>query len=156
MTPDCTTCIVYATIDSFDQLGLPLGALANLAFPVQQAILLAASRQVDTYLRNRYHLPLRCPIDPALTLWTCQIGAYLSLSRRGFNPNLQQIDQVVRMNYDDARKDLVRVANGQQQLCVVQAEAPSLQPQMSSSPTRGFSTPDGTDPPFVGPNTWGS
>jgi phage gp36-like protein len=152
---DCATCVVYATIDDFELLGLPAGALANLSFKAQSAILQAASRQVDTFLRNRYHLPLRCPIDPALTLWTCQIASYLSLSVRGFNPNANAIDQVIRMNYDDAIKALVRVANGQQQLCVVQTEAPSLQPQMSSSPTRGFSTPDGIDPPFVGPNTWG-
>lgn len=156
MSNGCQTCIVYATIDDFEALGIPSGALATLTFKVQQQILIAASRQVDTFLRNRYHLPLRCPIDPALTLWTCQLAAYLSLSRRGFNPSANAQDATVRMNYDDARKDLTRVANGQQQLCVTEAEAPSLQPDFSSSPTRGFTAPGGEDVPLVGPNTWGN
>ncbi len=156
MSDGCQTCIVYATIDNFESFGLPSGALANLPFKAQQAILAAASRRADMFLRDKYHLPLRLPIDPALTMLTCQLAAWMSLSVRGFNPNANQIDAVVRMNYDDAIKALTGIANGQQQLCVVQATPPSEQPQISSSPSRGFSTPEGEDLPFIGPNTWGN
>lgn len=156
MSDACQTCIVYATIDDFEALGLPSGALVNLSFKAQQQILTAASRRADMFLRDKYHLPLRCPIDPALTMIVCQLAAWMSLSVRGFNPNANAIDAVVRMNYDDAIKALNGIANGQQQLCVKQTEAPSLQPQMATSPSRGFSTQDGIDPPFVGPNTWGN
>ncbi len=156
MSDGCVTCIVYATIDDFEAFGLPSGALANLSFKAQQAIFLAASRRADMFLRDRYHLPLRCPIDPALTQIVCQLAAWFSLSVRGFNPNANGIDAVVRMNYDDAIKALTGIANGQQQLCVVQASPQSDQPQMYSSPSRGFSTAQGEDLPFVGPNTWGN
>ncbi len=156
MSDACQTCVVYATIDDYELLGLPSGALMGLSFKAQQAALISASRMIDTFLRDRYHLPLRCPIDPVLTIWTCQIAAWLSLSTRGFNPNANAADMVVRMNYDDAMKGARGVANGQQQLCVCQATPPSDQPQMFSSPSRGFSTAEGEDVPFLGPNTWGN
>lgn len=158
MSEDCCTCIVYATIDDFDQCGVPPNAIAGtrITLQVKQKALLRASRVADTYLRDRYHLPLLTPIDPALNEWTVWLAAWQLMSFRGFNPNTGQIDAVVRMNYDDTIKALVRVANGQQQLCVRQAVPESLQPELATSPSRGFAAPDGAGLPFVGPNTWGS
>lgn len=156
MSDDCTTCLVYATIDDWNDAGIPAAATANVTTDKVQKALMRASREADTYLRDRYHLPMKCPIDPALTQWVIQIAVYRIMSLRGYNPNANAADAVIRMNFEDAIRSLTRVANGQQQLCIKQASPPSDQPQFSSSPSRGFTAPGGTDVPFIGPNTWGS
>ncbi len=146
----------YASIDDFNACGLPPAALSNMGLNVVQSALARASRVADTFLRDRYHLPLVCPWDPALTQWVCHLAAFELLSTRGYNPNTQGIDMVVRMRYDDAMKALTRVANGQQQLCVRQATPPSNQPQLGTNPSRGYGgLVGGQDVPFVGSNTWG-
>jgi phage gp36-like protein len=145
----------YATLDDLNGCGLPAPALAGLALDKQQAALVRASRMSDTFLRDRYTLPLHCPIDPALTLWVCWMAAYFLLCTRGFNPNQSGIDTVVRMNYQDALDNLKRVANGQQQLCVKQGAPSSEQPQIGTNESRGYGGPGGLDVPGIGPNTWG-
>lgn len=151
-TPELTA---YASIDDLRACGLPAAALAGVALDVQQSALARASRVADTFLRDRYHLPLACPYDPALVMWVCHLAGFELLSTRGYNPNNQGIDVVVRMRYDDARAALMRVANGQQQLCVRQATPSSDQPQLGTNPSRGYGGLGGVDVPFVGPNTWG-
>ena len=145
----------YATIDDLNGAGLPAPALAGMSLKDQQAALNRASRMADTFLRDRYTLPLRGPFDPSLTLWVCWMAAYFLLSTRGYNPNQSGIDVVVRMNYQDAVDNLKRVANGQQQLCVRQAEPPSTQPQVGTNVSRGFGGDGALDVPAIGPNTWG-
>jgi phage gp36-like protein len=156
MSTDCATCIVYATIDDLDGTGIPPASLVGVKLQAVQKMLMRVSRIADTYLRDRYHLPLRCPIDPALTQWVVDISVWYLMKFRGFNPNAGQIDMAVRMGYDDAIKSLTRVANGQQQLCVRQASPVSDQPAVATSPSRGFTAPGGEDYPVIGPNTWGS
>lgn len=146
------TCTSYASLDDLRGCGVPAAALASLPLPDQQAALTRASRWADTFLRDKYHLPLLGTIDPALTLWVCWVACYMLLSTRGFNPN-SGIDVVVRDNYLAAIDSLRRVANGQQSLCVTQSTPASAQPMVASSPSRGFGGPG--DSPFVGPNTWG-
>ena len=145
----------YATIDDLNGSGIPAPALANVPLRQQQAVLVRASRMADTFMRDRYLLPLACPYDPALTLWVCWMAAYFLLSTRGFNPNQSGIDTVVRMNYDDAVKNLTRVANGQQQLCVRQTAPGAVEPAVASNPSRGYGGVGGQDLPIIGPNTWG-
>lgn len=145
----------YASIDDFRSCGLPASALAYTDLPQIQAALCRASRMADTFLRDRYHLPMCCPIDPSLTLWVCWMAAYFLLSTRGFNPNQSGIDTVVRMNYDDAIKSLTRVANGQQQLCVRQTMPAAEEPMVGTNPSRGYGGLGGVDVPVIGPNTWG-
>lgn len=153
-TVDLTS--AYATLDDLYDFGLPAAAMPNVTLNAQARLLIAASRMADTFMRDRYNLPLRCPYDPSLTLWVCHIAAYLILAGpRGFNPN-NGSDVAIRMNHDDAIKALTRVANGQQQLCVVQAAPPSAQPEVGTNPSRGFGGLVGSeDVPFTGPNTWG-
>lgn len=158
MSADCESCVPvcgsYGSIDDLRSCGLPASALADVPLKDQQSALLRASRMADTYLRDRYHLPLACPYDPALVFWVCQVASYMLMSTRGYNPNMGA-DVVIRLAYDDAIKALMRVANGQQQLCVTQANPSSLQPEFGTNPSRGFGGDGGTDVPFVGPNSWG-
>ncbi len=155
MSADCLTCAPYATIDDLrDGAGVPEAAFASVPLKAQQSALLRACRTADTFLRNRYQLPLKCPYDPALVQWVCFIATYFMMSFRGFNPN-QGVDTIIRMNYDDTIRTLIRVANGQQQLCVVQTAPGSLQPEVGTNESRGFGGNGALDVPFVGPNTWG-
>lgn len=153
-TVDLTS--AYATLDDLWDMGLPASAMPNVGLNAQARLLIAASRMADTFLRDRYNLPLACPYDPSLAMWVCHVAAYLILAGpRGFNPNSGS-DVAVRMNYDDALKSLRAVANGQQQLCVRQATPPSAQPEVGTNPSRGYGGLGGIDVPFVGPNTWGT
>lgn len=144
----------YATLDDLQSAGLPPGALGTVDLATQQAALVRASRVADTFMRDRYTLPLCCPYDPALVDWVCQIAAYRLMQRRGFNPN-GGIDTSIALGYQDAIKSLTRVANGQQQLAVVQAEPASLQPAIGTNVARGYGGPFGQDLPLVGPNNAG-
>jgi phage gp36-like protein len=146
----------YATLDEYrDGAGVPAAAMANVPLSAQRSSLMRASRLADTFLRDRYSLPLKCPYDPILVQYVCHVATWYNMSFRGFNPNAQQIDMVIRMNYDDAVKGLTRIANGQQQLAVRETAPAATQPEVATSPSRGFTGPGGVDIPFVGPNTWG-
>ncbi len=155
---DCVDCAIpstsYATIEDLQAVGLPPAALGGVDWTVQQKALLHASRVADTFLRDRYTLPIACPYDPALVDWVVQIAAYRLLQRRGFNPN-GAIDTSIALGYQDAIKSLTRVANGQQQLCVVQSSPQSLQPEVGTNISRGYGGPGGLDYPVVGPNNAG-
>jgi phage gp36-like protein len=100
----------YATSIDFLRLGLPDRAAAAQTSAEVEAMLGAASRLADSYLRKRYALPLR-GWDEALTRAVCAIAAYDALSRRGMNPE-NLADANIRMRYDDAIKWLKCVAEG--------------------------------------------
>lgn len=145
----------YATIADLESAGLPPGALASVPYDVQMKALERASRVADTYLRDRYTLPLACPIDQSLVDAVVQIAAWRLMSRRGFDPNSPG-DATIRVNYEDAVKWLTRIANGQAQICVTQSHPVSYQPQVGSSSPRGWGgLSNADDLPFVGPNNVG-
>src|SRR6478736_8623911 len=138
----CSDCVPastsYAAIEDLQSAGLPPAALGGgVAFTDQQAALVRASRLADTFLRDRYTLPLACPYDPALVDAVVQIASYRLMVRRGLNPN-GGLDVAVRQGYDDAIAFLTRIANGQNQLCVVQATPASVQPEVFSNIPRGY------------------
>ena len=141
----------YATLEDLSQAGLPPATLSSVDFGTQQSALVRASRYADTYLRDRYLLPLSAPFDESLIDAVCQIASWRLLSRRGFNPS-NPGDLVVRQMFDDANDFLRRIANGQNQLCVIQTVPGSAQPDVSSQGDRGY---DGVTPDFVGPNSIG-
>lgn len=141
----------YATLDDLRSAGLPPGALDRVALTDQQAALVRASRFADMHLADRYTMPLTAPYDPALVDLVCQVASYRLLTLRGFNPN-GAIDASIRMAYDDACKALQRIANGQLVLSVTQAFPASNQPDLSTSPDRGYGGLCGVDVPAVGPN----
>lgn len=144
----------YATIDDLRSAGLPQAALAGVALEDKQAALVRASREADTYLRDRYTLPLCAPFDPALVDWVCQVAAYRLMQLRGFNP-AGNIDQSIALGYQHALDSLTRVANGRQQLAVTQASPASEQPTLSTNISRGYGGPGGTDYPVVGSDNVG-
>ncbi len=152
----CVDCITepqsYANLDDLSEAGVAVGALGSVSFTTQQRALQRASRIADSYLRDRYNLPLECPYDQGLVDAVVQIATWRLMQRRGFNPN-DPSDVSLRMGYEDAVKWLTRVANGQAQLCVVQAVPASLQPTVGTNPARGYGGLYGSeDYPVVGVN----
>jgi phage gp36-like protein len=88
-------------------------AAAALAHPstgpaAQDAKLLAASEEIDGYLRNQYVLPLT-KWGSDLVQRCCEIAAYRLMVLRGFNP---EVDGLYLTNYEQAVSWLKRVADG--------------------------------------------
>lgn len=150
---DCVPAVQsYATIADLNEAGLAPGAIGSVDYTTQLRALERASRVADTYLRDRYTLPLYCPIDQSLVDAVVQIASWRLMSRRGFDPNMPG-DATIRVGYEDAIKWLTRIANGQAQICVTQSNPASYQPEVGSTAPRGWGGLNNADDlPFVGPN----
>jgi phage gp36-like protein len=141
--------VSYATIEDFQQAGLPGGALGSVTKTDQKWALERASAIASTYVGDKYTMQITPPYDQALVDAVCQIAAWRLLVRRGFNPQ-NDGDGLVRQGYLDAIKWLERVANGQARLSV-QEPTPSLQPNVSSNDVRGYSPdPNVSNAPRIG------
>ncbi len=144
--------MAYATRDDLDTCGLPAGALASVDDDVKDQALEDRSAYADSYLGDKVTLPLTAPYDRTLVRYVCYMAAWDLICFRGFNPD-NPADTVMRQRYEDADKWLVRVANGQARINVIQAAPPSLQPDVSSNCQRGYGDMTGngnTDDPIVG------
>jgi phage gp36-like protein len=148
----------YASLADFEISGLPAKAYSSVLKGTVQKILERASAFADTFLVDRYALPLQCRcgcqcgFDPSLVDVVCAVAAYRVLVLRGFDPT-NGSDVVVRQGYDDAIAVLKRVANGQQSFKVCQSTPESMQPDVASNVPRGYGTFAGfgaDDIPVVG------
>lgn len=151
----------YATIADFEAAGLPTGSLSSLDRTTWNQALIRASAYADSFIGDKYTLPLGAPYPPALTDAVCQIAAWRLMCLRGYNPAVAggSSDAIIRQGYLDARDWLVRVANGQAALTVIQSVPESLQPDVSTNQQRGYGqlTGNGTVNPWVpGSNNWGT
>jgi phage gp36-like protein len=138
----------YATIADLSSCGLPPSALASISIADKQAALDDHSAEADTYIGDKYQLPLGTPYDRTLVRMVCFRAAWDLLCLRGFNAS-DPTDAVVSQRADQALKWLERVANGQARLNVVQGTPESFQPDVSTNQLRGWSTGCGTDDPSV-------
>lgn len=100
----------YATIDQLRQFGSAGATLAALPATDVNAALAAASSTADSYLRQRFTLPLTAWGDE-LTRAVCSLVAYDLLSNRGYDPGAGDNDNI-RLRYDDALAWLKDVAKG--------------------------------------------
>lgn len=91
----------YATIAQLEAQGLPAAALSGISDDQKTAALVAASAEVDAFLRDRGPLPLTSADDPALVQRTIDIACYRLLARRGYNPE-DPAHSVIRGGYEDA------------------------------------------------------
>jgi phage gp36-like protein len=151
----------YATLEDFMNAGLPTGALASLDRSTWNQALIRASSYADSFLGDKYTLPLTRPYPPSLVDAVCQIAAWRLMCLRGYNPAVEggSSDAIIRQGYLDARDWLVRVANGQAALTVIQAVPDSLQPDVSTNQQRGYGqlTGNGSVSPWVpGTGNWGT
>lgn len=101
----------YATTTDLEQLGIPAAALSAHPTPSQEKALLASSKLADSYLRERYSLPL-VSWGEELTLHVVSIAKWFLITRIGFNPE-NPSDKAIRLAYEDAIQWLedVRDAN---------------------------------------------
>jgi phage gp36-like protein len=139
----------YATLADLEDIGLPPGALQGVSTEAKQAALDKASARASAYLRDQYKLPLTAPYDESLVDAVVQIAAARLMRRRGFNPNSAG-DAAIQLGHDEAIAYLQRIANGQGRLAVLQAAPEHLEPQVLTSPARGYTECAGIDSP-IGP-----
>jgi phage gp36-like protein len=99
----------YASVADLTTYGIPAAALSGVDPAALQAAVTAACGRADSYLRNRYTLPLTA-WDPVLTENVCWIAAWNALRIRGFSPD--GIDEVIRDGYKDAIAWLTAIATG--------------------------------------------
>lgn len=91
--------------------GLPAKALERINTPDLEQAVIAASDLIDSYLTNRFEMPiLKWQND--LSGSCAAIAAYNLLAGRGFNPQAGSADEQVRLRYEDAIRWLKDCARG--------------------------------------------
>ncbi len=141
----------YATLTDLSNCGLPASALASVSNTVKQAALDDFSAYADTYCGDKYTVPFQVPYDRTLVRAICHLAAEDLMAIRGYNPS-DPTDTVIATRAAQAREWLVRVANGQARLNIVQGTPESLQPDVYTNVSRGFGDTEndgGTDDPSV-------
>lgn len=131
----------YATVADLAACGLPAAALASISDPTKLQALDDNSAVADTYMGDKYQLPLSPPYDRSVVRMVCYLAAWDLLGLRGYNPS-DPTDQVVQRRAQIAIDFFQRVADGKARLNVVQAAPESLQPDVYTNESRGFGSED--------------
>ncbi len=92
-------------------LAIPAAAVSSIPPADQDQALAAASDEADSYMRNKYTLPL-VSWTQDLRRAVCRIAAYTLLSSRGFNPQENSGDQNIADNNSKAVAWLRDVGKG--------------------------------------------
>jgi phage gp36-like protein len=101
--------------------------------------LAAADSRIDAHLRNRYTLPLTDP-DPVLGDIAVKLARYWLYTRR---PDGPAIPESVRLDVEDANRDLVSIRDGRLSLAGSTSDpTPAVEPGRVrvSAPERSFTT----------------
>ncbi len=101
----------YATTDDLTALAIPAEAIADLDPAIVTQALASASDDADSYLRNKFTLPLTA-WGQDLRKAVCRIAAYSLLSSRGFNPQASNSDRLIADNNEKAIAWLRDVGKG--------------------------------------------
>lgn len=98
----------YATTADMSTYGIPAAAISSVSAQTQPA-LDAASAKADSYLTNRYKLPL-ISWGTDLTSAVCAIAVFDLMALRGFAP--EGADDMIRGRAKDALSWLAQVGSG--------------------------------------------
>jgi phage gp36-like protein len=124
----------YGSVTDLTTVGLPSTALGQLTTLQKETALETASREVDTYLRGRYLLPLTA-WGSEITKATCVLAAYALMAVRGFNPQ-SGADVILSDRYNATIKWLTLVQKQQAHPDVTPTQASSathIQPTLITS-----------------------
>lgn len=128
---------VYADATYLQSCGVPPIALRDITQAQMDLALAQASRFADTYLGQRYTLPLTDWGDD-LKQVVCQIAAFRILTFRGWKAT-DPVNDAIRLLYQEAVNTLKLVAQGIQTLTVVDtAPEPTYAPDAFSDDPRGI------------------
>lgn len=134
---------VYATTTDLGKLGLIKEALKKFPPDQQTKQLSASSRKVDSYLANRYRLPLTA-WDDDITQAVCILSAYeMMVSGGGWNPIPGSADEHLYLRYKDTiawLKDVARTLATPTGITDSSAESDTdgMMPIISSDEPRGW------------------
>ncbi len=147
----------YATLQDFEDFGLPAQALAGIEESVRRRHLELASGRIDSYMHGQETLPLVKPYPLAVVECCVILACYSLLTVRGFNSD--EYDENFRERYTDMVGDgindgwLDKLSKGQVSLGPAADATPNKiegAPQVSSSPSRGWDTTVGNSQSVVG------
>lgn len=94
----------------FDQT-IPPDAFADLTADQITEALVWASSEADSYIRNRYTLPLVAPYDESLKAKVADIAAWRLSKRLGFRPGSGN-NETIEISYKDAIDWLTLLSKG--------------------------------------------
>jgi phage gp36-like protein len=106
-------------------MGVISAGLTGMSIDAQDTALEAASRVVDSYIRNRGGTPMPDPVPYELRRATCAIAAWDLITARGYSP--QGMDQAVQLRYESTIVWLRDIAAGKAQLDYANDATPSEQ-----------------------------
>lgn len=131
----------YADRTDLARLGVAAAALDGIEVEAQEAALDAASAVADSYLRQRFTLPLTAWGDD-LTDAVCAIAAFRAASNVGFNPAAGG-NEALKNRHDQAIAWLRDIATGKASPGVTDSSteagsADPAEPEVYTSPLRGW------------------
>jgi phage gp36-like protein len=136
---------LYATVADLSLYAINEAALADIDPGKIDAALEAASREVDSYIKSQYTLPLTA-IGADLIAKTADIAAYRLMKATGYNPESPR-DDLFKVAYDQAIAWLEKVGRGsvspsglQGSSGTTDGQAHGARPMVVSSSQRGFSS----------------
>jgi phage gp36-like protein len=100
----------YATALELGLYGMTPAALGTFSDDQKNAALIAASDHADSYLQQRFRLPLTSTAT-ALKMHVARMAAWILMSSRGFKPGAADAE-TLHAAYRDAEKWLKDVAEG--------------------------------------------
>ena len=92
----------YASTTDLTRHGLPSGALTGVPTATQEAALDANSALADTYLAQRFTLPLSA-WGAAIARAVATMTAYDLMTTRGYKPDAGA-DEILRLRYEDTMR----------------------------------------------------
>lgn len=124
---------VYCTVEDVGRFGIKAEALESFSAEDEIAPAAeAASRTIDTYLRDRFTLPLTA-WGSEITQAAAIIAAFNLVSTEGFKPNENPEDSIVLIRYEKTLAWLKMVGQG-----------------LATPDVTGTPTPEDVPPPNVG------
>lgn len=131
--------VAYTTPSLLPNYGVQAAALQRVPNDVQIASCVAASSQADSFISQRYPLPL-IAFDYDLVLRVSHIAIWLCLANVGRNPEAGYDDQI-NLRYEQAMAFLGQVQRQAANLNVLFNQPPSPKfnlPAVITSPQRGW------------------
>jgi|SRR5215207_5430662 len=102
----------YATTLELGLYGLTAAALTTFSDDQKTAALVGASDHADSYLQQRFRLPIAAPYAAALKMHVARMAAWILMSGRGFKPGATDAE-TLHQAWKDADAWFKKVAEGE-------------------------------------------
>ena len=131
----------YCSWEDLTNLGISPDAIRSITSDQQDAVIAAASDEMDGYLGSQYKLPL-VAWGQDVRLMCARLAVYILISARGFNPDNPGDSQILEA-HDMAERWCKRVSDGSLALTVTDSSGQGIGAvsggvKISSNRSRGY------------------